>query len=265
MGRYLFKGLMIGGICLSLMSNKSEGVMGVGDVVSDPGSYVYYADMIGSAAEQLKTAQEMASTASEALSTANKTMGDIQTMNSVLGKPLSDAFLKRFSGFKTLSQSYGGFLSAMGSDQGDRLQSLNSFANREFGTKDQSRLIEGKKYFQHKFFPENSRKIDLGKAHVIKRSREQASKDTVLTSLAVSKQHKEDLATDHQDLVLIARSGNESGTLNHQALVQTKLLERIAQSLEKMILLQSQQLEFMAKTYIGDRGVGIGDLQEPVG
>lgn len=244
-------------------------VAGVADVVSDPGSYVYYVDMVKSAADtaetagkQLEQAKKIASTASEALNTANAAVTKLQTMNSVIGSPLKDSVLRRFSSLKSLSQSYGGFLGAMGSDNSDRLQAANGFANREFGTEDHSRLLEGKRYFQRQFYPEDSSKIDLGKARFIKISRENAAKDSVLTSLAVSKQHKQDLSKDHQELVLISQSGRESVTLNHQTLTQTKLLERIAQSLEKLILLQSQQLEFMAKTYIGDRGVGLGDLQK---
>ena len=265
MGRKLLNKIGLS-ICLSLFfPHESEAVLGVMDTVTDPGSYVYYAEMVGVSAEQLKSAQEVASTASDALNTVNKSFTELQNMNYVMGSPISDSLLQRFSGLKSVSQNYGGFLSAMGSDNADHLQAMNGFANREFGTEDQSRLLDGKKYFQRKFYPDNSRKIDLGKAQVIKLTREKASKDTVLTSLAVSKQHKEDLAKDHQELALISRSGNESATLNHQTLTQTKLLERIAQSLEKVILLQSQQLEFMAKTYIGDRGVGIGDLQEAKG
>lgn len=265
MGRYIFKGLIIASAVFHSdggMATFHDPISFAQNVAAQGENAAKYGEMIKSGAEQLEQAKKIASTASETLNTANQAVSKLQTMNSVLGSPLKDSVLQRLAGLKSLSQSYGGFLGAMGSDNGDRLQSLNGFANREFGTEDRSRLLAGKNYFQRQFFPEDSRTINLDKARSIKLTREQAAKDTVLTSLAVSKQHKEDLSKDHNDLMLISQSGVESSTINHQTRVQTKLLERIAQSLEKIILLQSQQLEFMAKTYIGDRGVAIGELQE---
>jgi len=267
MDRNIFRGLIMGGSFLYFPCEATfhDPVSFAHNVASQGQNLAKYGEMIQSGAKQLETAKEMASTASDALNTANKAFSELQNMNSVLGSPLKSNVLSRLMGLKGATRSYGNLLSSLSNDNADSLGGINRFSRQQFGTQDQSRVLYAKNYFQRKFFSEKSSTINVQKARQIKYDRQKASQESVLTTLAVSHTHKENLKKDHEDLVKISSTTSHSGEMNHQAVVQTKLLERIAENLEKLILLQAQQLDFMAKTYMEDRGVGLGEAREPKG
>jgi len=265
MGRYLFRSLMIGGSFLySPCEATFHDPLALAQNVSAQGqNLAKYGEMIKSGAKQLETAKELASTASDALNTANQSLDKLQTMNSVLGSPLKSSVLGRLMGLKGVSRDYGNLLGSLSRDNSDSLRAVNSFSRNQLGTQDQSGLLSKKDYFKRTFFSEKKGTFNPQKARQIRYDREQASRDSVLTTLALSQTHKEGLKKDHEELVAISTTSIRSGEMNHHAVVQTKLLERIAQNQEKMILLQAQQLDFMAKTYMGDRGVGLGETIKP--
>ncbi len=266
MGRYLFSSLIMAGIFLMFVRDPLRGTM----IVDNPKGTLENLQIIASNAsqleklgDQLETAQKIASTGSDALNTANQSLDKLQTMNSVLGSPLKSSVLGRLMGLKGVSRDYGNLLGSLSRDNSDHLRAVNSFSRNQLGTQDQSDLLSKKDYFKRTFFSEKKGSFNPQKARQIKYDREQASRDSVLTTLAVSQTHKEGLKKDHEELVAISTTSIRSGEMNHHAVVQTKLLERIAQNQEKMILLQAQQLDFMAKTYMGDRGVGLGETIKP--
>jgi len=266
MDRYLFRSIIMG--CVFLCSSPGtatfhDPVSFAHNVASQGQNIAKYGEMIQSGAKQLETAKEMASTASNALNTANQSLGKLGTLNSVLGSPLKESVLGRLKGLKGVSGDYGNLLRSLSSEHSDSLRGVNRFSRNQLGTRDQSGLLSKKDYFKRTFFSERKGTFNPKKARQIKYDREQVSRDSVLTSLAVSQTHKEGLKKDHEELVAISTTSTRSGEINHHTFVQTKLLERIAQNQEKMILLQAQQLDFMAKTYMGDRGVGLGETIKP--
>lgn len=218
--------------------------------------------MLKSGAEQLQTVQEMASTASDALNTANKSFSEFQKVNSVLGSPISSRVLNRLRDLQGMTDGYDDLLFDLSNEHGDAAEGINRFSRNQLGTQDRGDLLRAKSYFQEKFFTDSKKKtLNLKQAQQITYERESSAKDSVITTLALSKKHKADLKKDHESLSSIVKSSNDSAEMNHQALIQTKLLARIAQNLEKLILLQSQQLDFMAKTYMEHRGIGLGEAR----
>jgi len=65
-------------LTLSLVSQNSIAIMGVGDIVSDPVSYTYYGRQIEKSIEAVKTAQEHAKTALETKDLAVKTVKNLE-------------------------------------------------------------------------------------------------------------------------------------------------------------------------------------------
>lgn len=230
-------------------------------MVHDATSYVKFGEILKTGGETLKSAQEIASTATEALNVANHSFTELRTLNSVLGSPLSAKVMSRLGHLQGISDDYEGLLFSLTSEHGDALGALNRVGRDKLGMQDRSELLAAKEYFQTKFFNTQETFVNVQQAQQIKYEREQAARESVLTSLALSQQHKKDLQKDHQALMAISRSGHESSEMNHQTLIQTKLLERIAQNLEKLIVLQAQHLDFLAKTYMGDRGVALGEAK----
>ena len=227
--------------------------------VIDPTSIAKSAEILTTTTEALSTAKGIATTATEALSTANKTFGQMQTLNSVLGSPISSSIMGKLSGLRGSSSKYSGLFKALAGQGGSIEQAVFNFT----GNSNIADFSRAKNYIQEKYFREKKPTISLGSARKIRYEREEKAKSVVVDSLVVTNTYKENMKEDQKNLEEISREAYESSDVNHQIIVQTKLLEKIAQSLEKLILLQSQQLEFMAHTYLGDRGVGLGEAKNP--
>lgn len=213
--------------------------------------------------ETVKGITEVSETLTSALHTANKSLSELSTMNSVLGRPLSSSILGKISSIHGTSRKYGGLLNALNNVMSGKSSGydLNYAAHSTLGTPNVSRFLSAKSYFARKYYQMKGDKYEYKQAKAIRVARDRAARNSVVTSMAVAKAHKEDLRDDHNDLESISREAAKSGDMNHQILFQTKLLERIAQTLEKIVLLQSQQLDFMAKTYLGEQEVDPRDLR----
>lgn len=108
--------------------------------------------------------------------------------------------------------------------------------------------VYAKNYFQHKFFPEQSITTS-SQLSEIRESKLAAVQVSTVDSLAIATQQKKTLRDDHQQLQNIKLQAEQNSTLQYQTNMQTRLLEHIAHQLDKLILIQSQQLELMA-TYM---------------
>ncbi len=253
MGRIIF-GLM----AYHLMVTTSFAI-----TVHDPISFAKTAETAATSMKTLNGVTEMSGKLGEALNTANKSLGELSALNSVLGGPLSNSVLGKLSSIRSTSRRYGGLLSALNGTLSGHSSgyALNSAAHSTLGTPNVSKFITAKNHIERKYYQVTGKKYEYKRAKAVRIARDKAARKSVVTTLAVSKAHKEDLKDDHEDLVSISREAGHSGDMNHQILIQTKLLERIAQNQEKLILLQSQQLDFMAKTYLGDQAVDPRDLR----
>jgi len=203
--------------------------------------------------------QGIMQTGARALETATETTNTLFEINTVMGGRLSTNRLTRLNQFQVVNRDLGGLLDAV-SGQGDPLRELNVIARDYGGARDMSNVIFAKEYFQNNLFPTirergNTTGISIQNATDVRRKRDEAADDAALNTLAISKQQKTTLANEHHELMEIVNEARSNDSLHYQANVQTKLLARIAASLEKLVLLQSQQLDFMAKTYLKDQPV----------
>ena len=101
MGRYIFILVLIGSSDLLAWY-----------AVFDATSVAKSGELLTTANSSLSTAKGIASTATKALSTAQKTFSQIQTLNSVLGSPLSSSIMGKLSGLRGSSSKYVGLLGA---------------------------------------------------------------------------------------------------------------------------------------------------------
>ena len=225
--------------------------------VHDPISFAKASQTAANSVKTLNGITEMSGKIGSVLQTANKSFRQLSTMNSVLGGPLSNSTFKKLSSLGSSSRKYGGLLRAFTSTMEGKSSGLglNYAAHKTLGTPNLSKYIRTKNFVERKYFQATGERVHTKKAKNIRRARERAARRSVVNTIAISKTHQENLSDDHIELEKLAKEAASSGDMNHQILIQTKLLERIAQNQEKLILLQSQQLDFMAKTYLGDRGV----------
>lgn len=263
MGRIIF----IIGLLLNLSSAKTTPVVDAGAVAKMGEVLSQGNKALKQGGEALKSTQEMAGDVKKSLTEATKRFGELQKLNSVLGSPLSSHIMKRIGSLKNSSAQYGSLLGML-SKEGDA-SSLNNFSKKVIKTPDCGRFIRAKNYIEQKYFKESKGPVSIQRATAIKRARERASRKVVLNSLAVSEMTKIHLTENHESLKDLSDLSLHSTNVNHQLVVQTKLLMRAVENLEKIIFIQSQQLEFMAKTYLGDRGIVLDksdhDSSEPIG
>lgn len=228
--------------------------------VFDSTSFGKTLEIASTSSKTLTGITEVSKKVGDALETANKSLSELSTLNSVMGSPLPKDFMSKLSNMKSLSRRYGGLLGALSgtvSGSNASASSLNGMAKSTFGTPDVSQFLRAKSYIESKYYAEMGQPVHVNHARKIRIAREKSARKSVVTTLAVAKTHKRDLAEDHKELERLAKEASGSGDMNHHMVMQTKYLERIAQSLEKLVLLQSQSLEFKAKTYLGDRGVDV--------
>src|SRR5690606_33677652 len=128
---------------------------------------------------------------------------------------------------------------------GSPLTQLNYITHQHAGVKDFSNYIFAKDYFQQKFFPETKLTTPIHLAQ-IRESKLEAVQVSTVDSLAIATQQKKTLRDDHLQLQNIKMQAEQDPSLKYQTNMQTRLLEHIAHQLDKLILLQSQQLELMA-------------------
>lgn len=267
MGRFIF-GIVKRSLMLTVMIVMVSVVLiheGVSITVHDPISYGKAIEMASTSSKTLTGITEVSTKVGDALKTANKSLSELSTLNSVMGSPLPNSFMSKLSNMKTMSRKYGGLLGALsGTASGSHASaySFNQKAKSTFGTPDVSKFLRAKDYIESKYYAETGKPVHVNHARKIRIAREKSARKSVVTTLAVAKTHKKDLAEDHKELERLAQEASDSGDMNHHMVMQTKYLERIAQSLEKLVLLQSQSLEFKAKTYLGDRGVDVRSQDE---
>jgi hypothetical protein len=198
---------------------------------------------------------QMISTGTNALKTAQQTTNTLFEMNNVLGGKLSSGHITKLNQIHVLSGDFAGLLDSL-NGSGDPLRELNYLAHHHGGKQDMSNVIYAKEYFHKKFFPvSTTQSISSHHASEVRHTRDQAADDAALNTLAIAKQQKASLAEDHKSLMQISSEAKVNDSVHYQANVQTQLLARIAASLEKLVLLQSQQLDFMAKMYLKQQPV----------
>lgn len=194
------------------------------------------------------TLKSVLSTAGKSLQQLQSLSGEMMEMNSVLGSKLDQGWLQKIMQVGGVSGDFGSLLSGLTGQGGDPLMQLNYMANQHGGKQDYSNYIYAKNYFQQKFFPENSLTTPTQLSQ-IRESKIEAIQVSTVDSLAIATHQKKTLRDDHQQLQNIKIQAEQNTTLQYQINVQTRLLEHIAHQLDKLILIQSQQLELMA-TYM---------------
>ncbi|AIL13625.1 hypothetical protein IM40_11230 (plasmid) [Candidatus Paracaedimonas acanthamoebae] len=195
-----------------------------------------------------KTLSNVLSTAGESLQELKTLSGEMMEMNSVLGSRLDPGFLQKVMKVGNLSGDFSFLLSSLTGQGGDSLMQLNHMNVQHGGKKDFSNYIYAKNYFQQKFFSDRSITTPTQLSQLRDQKLEAVQVSTV-DSLAIATQQKKTLRDDHYQLTQIKVQAEQNPTLQYQTNMQTRLLEHIAHQLDKLILLQSQQLELMA-TYM---------------
>jgi hypothetical protein len=198
---------------------------------------------------------QMISNGANTLQAARQTTNTLFEMNNVLGGKLSSSHITKLNQFHVISSEFGCLLDSL-NGSGDPLRELNYIARNYGGQKDMSSVIYAKEYFQNKFFPAASNQpVSSARASEVRKTRDEAADQAALNTLAIAKQQKASLNDDHKSLMQISNQAKVNDSVHYQANVQTQLLARIAASLEKLVLLQSQQLDFMAKMYLKEQPV----------
>ncbi len=169
---------------------------------------------------------------------------EMMTMNNALGRALGDQFMGQLSTISQFSGEFGGLLGTFGGD-GDPLSRLNYLNNQYGGKQDLSNYLYAKDYFKHKFFPDKPVST-VAQFETIHAQKLEAVETSTISSLALSAQQKKTLGEDHQTLKNLSLQANANTTVQYQTGIQTRLLEQIAYRLDKLIAIQSQQLELMA-------------------
>jgi hypothetical protein len=182
--------------------------------------------------------------ATDSLVHLQEASGFLQKMNTLLGTELNTNFLQGLGKFDGYSNEFKSVLSAVNGNSGDRLMALNNVAHVH-GAQDFSNYLYAKQYMQQKFFPttQNGAAPDIQK---IQSNKMEAVRTSTVDSLALATQQKTNLEKDSQRLEDLTRQAEQNSSLIYQASIHNKLLEQIAHRLDKLILIQSQQLELMA-------------------
>ncbi|MBN9344531.1 MAG: hypothetical protein J0H87_09255 [Holosporales bacterium] len=235
MGRSLLKRCLVLSLASLVItsSNQATSLIGTvaGKLVSDPASHAYLGPIMQMTGDSLKTVQKMT--------------GEMTEMNSVLGSKLPQGWIQKVMQVGGLSGDFNSLLSSLTGQGGDPLMQLNYMGVQHGGKQDFSNYIYAKNYFQQKFFPEQSITTPTQLSQ-IRESKLEAVQVSTVDSLAIATQQKKTLRDDHLQLQNIKMQAEQNTTLQYQTNVQTRLLEHIAHQLDKLILLQSQQLELMA-------------------
>lgn len=185
------------------------------------------------------------STAGQSLQQLQSLSNEMTEMNSVLGSKLSQSFLQNVMQVGGMSGDFSSLLGSISGQGGDPLMQLNYLGVQHGGKQDFSNYIYAKNYFQNKFFPDQPL-TNSAQLTQIRESKLEAIQVSTVDSLAISSQQKKTLKDDHQQLQNLKIQAEQNTSLQYQTTIQTKLLEHIAHQLDKLILLQSQQLELMA-------------------
>ena len=198
--------------------------------------------------QSFATMKDIFKASRESLNQLQAASSDLQSMNGILGGKLPEGFLARFAAFDQGSYAFTGLLDAFVNPEGDMLRGVNDFAVRQGAKSDFSNYLAAKSYFKDKYFPDKEstspREIETIQYHKM-----EATRTATLDSLALSAQQKNTLGQDHKTLQNLVQHGEQNDSVQYQNTIQTKLLEQIAYRLDKIILLQSQQLELLA-TYV---------------
>lgn len=238
MDRTVFKRCLIGSLAFLVVNSYAQATSLIGAVagkiVSDPASHAYLGPIMQMTGDSLKTVQTMT--------------GQLTEMNSVLGSKLPSGLLQKVIKLGSLSGDFNSLLSSLTGQGGDPLMQLNYMGVQHGGKQDFSNYIYAKNYFQQKFFPDQSITTSTQLSE-IRESKLAAVRVSTVDSLAIATQQKKTLREDHQQLQNIKLQAEQNSTLQYQTNMQTRLLEHIAHQLDKIILIQSQQLELMA-TYM---------------
>lgn len=202
------------------------------------------------------TLKDVFKTSLDSLTRLQELSSNFQTLNRVMGGKLPEGFLKRFQAFDTHSHAFSNLLQAV--TQGDPLQGFNRVGVQYGGVRDFSNYLYAKAYMQDKFFPSALAPRDL---ETVQAHKNAALQTATIDGLALATQQKKTLPQDHQTLQHITQEGQQHDSLQYQLAVQTKVLEQIAHRLDKLILLQAQQLELAAAAHVQQqpslyRGVG---------
>lgn len=194
------------------------------------------------------TLKSVLSTAGESLQQLQFLSNEMMEMNSVLGSKLPQGLLQNIMQVGGMSGDFSFLLSSLSGQGGDPLMQLNYLGVQHGGKQDFSNYIYAKNYFQQKFFPEQSLTTPTQLSQM-RESKIEAIQVSTVDSLAISSQQKKTLKDDHQQLQNLKIQAEQNTSLQYQTTIQTRLLEHIAHQLDKIILIQSQQLELMA-TYM---------------
>jgi len=194
------------------------------------------------------TLKSVLSTAGQSLQQLQSLSSELTQMNSVLGSKLDAGWMQKIMQVGGMGGDLSSLLSSVSGEGGDPLMQLNYINSQHGGRQDFSNYLYAKNYFQQKFFPESaiSTPVQLSQ---IRESKLEAVQVSTVDSLAIASQQKKTLRDDHQQLQNLKTQAQQNTTLQYQTTMQTRLLEHIAHQLDKIILIQSQQLELMA-TYM---------------
>lgn len=191
------------------------------------------------------TLKSVLGTAGQSLHQLQSLSGEMTEMNSVLGSKLDPILLRKVIDVGTLSGDFSSLLGSLTGQGGSPLSQLNYITNQHMGARDFSNYIFAKDYFQNKFFPNSTFTTPTQLAQIREQKLEAVQVSTV-DSLAIATQQKKTLRDDHHQLTQIKAQARQNTALKYQTMMQTRLLEHIAHQLDKIILIQSQQLELMA-------------------
>lgn len=194
------------------------------------------------------TLKSVLSTAGQSLQQLQSLSNEMVQMNSVLGSKLPQGLLQNIMQVGGMSGDFNSLLSSVSGQGGDPLMQLNYLGVQHGGKQDFSNYIYAKNYFQQKFFPDQSLTTPTQLSQ-LRESKLEAIQISTVDSLSIATQQKKTLRDDHQQLQNIKLQAEQNSTLQYQTNMQTRLLEHIAHQLDKLILIQSQQLELMA-TYM---------------
>lgn len=195
-----------------------------------------------------KSLENVLTAASQSLVHLQSLSTEIVQMNSVLGSKLDSGWMQKIMQVGGMSSDFSSLLGSITGQGGDPLMQLNYLGVQHGGKQDFSNYIYAKNYFQNKFFPEHSL-TNSTQLTQIRESKLEAIQVSTVDSLAISSQQKKTLKDDHQQLQNLKIQAEQNTSLQYQTTMQTRLLEHIAHQLDKIILIQSQQLELMA-TYM---------------
>ncbi len=231
MGQSLFKRCLV----LSLLFiSHSKGLQAEGMAVFDMQSFTTLNSVLSTAGDSLKQLQSLS--------------GELTQMNSVLGSKLDPSWMQKIMQVGGMGGDFNSLLSSVSGEGGDPLMQLNYMNSQHRGKQDFSNYIYAKNYFQQKFFPEGAITTPAQLSQ-LRESKLEAVQVSTVDSLAIASQQKKTLRDDHQQLQNLTTQAQQNTTLQYQTTMQTRLLEHIAHQLDKIILIQSQQLELIA-TYM---------------